>query len=402
MKYITRTILLLSFVSLCTDLASEMLYPVMPIYLRTIGFSVLLIGILEGVAEATAGLSKGFFGNLSDVLGRRAPFVRLGYALSAVSKPMLALLTHPWWVFTARTTDRLGKGLRTGARDAILSAESRPEEKGRVFGFHRAFDTIGAALGPLVALVLLTLTPGDYTRLFLIAAIPGAAAVILTFFVRDRRTTSPVAGGTRPGFFAFLRYWRSAPASYRSLVGGLLVFGLVNSSDMLLLLMMNHQGATDRQVILIYVFYNMVYALSSFPMGMVGDRMGLRKTFQLGLGLFAVVYGAIGFVSSPVIMAVLFFLYGLYAASTEGISKAWIANIVPAGETATAIGFYTGMNSLCTLIASSAAGFLWYEVGPQAAFGVSAAGAAGVAVYLAWVFRSKGDSPTVMPHVPRS
>ncbi len=392
MKYITRTILLLSVVSLCTDLASEMLYPIMPMYLRSIGFSVLLIGILEGIAEATAGLSKGFFGNLSDVLGRRAPFVRLGYALSAVSKPMLALLTHPWWVFTARTTDRLGKGLRTGPRDAILSAESRPEEKGRVFGFHRAFDTIGAALGPLVALLILTLTPGDYTRLFLLAAIPGAAAVILTLFIRDSGKLPSAVSGPRPGFFAFLRYWRSAPKPYRLLVSGLLVFGLVNSSDLLLLLVMNQQGATDRQVILIYVFYNVVYALASFPMGVLGDRIGLRRTFQLGLLVFAIVYGAVGFVSSPAIMAALFLLYGLYAASTEGISKAWIANIVPATETATAIGFYTGMNSLCALIASSTAGFLWYAVGPRAAFGVSAVGAVGVAVYFGWIFRRRMDS----------
>src|SRR6476659_6883211 len=142
-KRITRTVWILSFISLLTDVASEMLYPVMPIYLKSIGFSVLLIGILEGIAEATAGLSKGYFGKLSDHVGRRAPFIRLGYTLSALSKPMMAAFVYPVWIFLARTIDRLGKGIRTGARDALLSDEASAATKARVFGFHRSMDTAG-------------------------------------------------------------------------------------------------------------------------------------------------------------------------------------------------------------------------------------------------------------------
>ena len=156
---ITRTVWVLSLVSLCTDMASEMLYPVMPLFLKSIGFSVILIGILEGFAEATAGLSKGYFGKLSDHLYRRVPFVRLGYALSAFSKPMMAVFVFPAWIFLSRTMDRLGKGIRTGARDAILSDEAMPETKGRVFGFHRAWDTVGAFLGPSLGLFFLYLYP---------------------------------------------------------------------------------------------------------------------------------------------------------------------------------------------------------------------------------------------------
>ncbi|HTP12940.1 MAG TPA: MFS transporter, partial [Bacteroidota bacterium] len=167
MKFITKTILFLSLVSLFTDIASEMLYPVMPMYLKSIGFSVVLIGILEGIAEATAGISKGYFGSLSDHLGRRRPFIQAGYALSAVSKPLMALLIQPVWVFVARTSDRLGKGIRTAARDAMLSAETTPEFKGRVFGFHRGFDTLGAAIGPSLALLYLTFHPDEYRSLFL-------------------------------------------------------------------------------------------------------------------------------------------------------------------------------------------------------------------------------------------
>lgn len=154
-KIITRTIWILSLVSLFTDVASEMLYPVMPLYLKSIGFSVVLIGVLEGFAEAIAGLSKGYFGKMSDNTGRRLPFVQWGYLLSAVSKPMMAVFTFPFWIFTARTIDRIGKGIRSGARDAMLSDEATPQTKGRVFGFHRSMDTLGAVIGPLSALAFL-------------------------------------------------------------------------------------------------------------------------------------------------------------------------------------------------------------------------------------------------------
>ena len=167
---LTRTVLLVSFVSFFTDIASEMLYPVMPVYLQSIGFSVVLIGLLEGMAEATAGLSKGYFGNFSDKIGSRVPFVRWGYTLSAVSKPLMALFTFPLWVIFARTLDRLGKGVRTGARDAMLSDETTRENKGKVFGFHRALDTAGAAVGPFAALIFLYYYPGQYKWLFIYVA----------------------------------------------------------------------------------------------------------------------------------------------------------------------------------------------------------------------------------------
>ena len=169
MRYITRTIWILSLISLFTDMASEMLYPIMPIYLKSIGFSIVLIGILEGVAEATAGLSKGYFGKLSDASGKRVPFVQVGYALSTISKPMMAMFIYPLWIFFARTIDRLGKGIRTGARDALLSDEAPAEVKAKVFGFHRSMDTLGAAIGPSLALLYLCLlytspSPRDRTR----------------------------------------------------------------------------------------------------------------------------------------------------------------------------------------------------------------------------------------------
>jgi MFS family permease len=390
MKIITRAVLLLSVVSLFTDVASEMLYPIMPMYLTSIGFSVALIGLLEGIAEATAGLSKGYFGNLSDSIGKRKIFVQLGYSLSAISKPMMAVFTFPLWIFGARTLDRLGKGIRTGARDAMLSAETTPEFKGRVFGFHRAFDTIGAALGPLAALIFLIFYPAQYRTLFLLAFIPGVIAIAITFLVKEDRkiqNTKMSALVARPGFFSFLKYWKIAPREFRLLVVGLLFFTLMNSSDVLLLLMMRHQGATDQQVIGVYIFYNLVYALMSYPLGALGDKIGLKSIFIAGLVLFAIVYGGIIFAASVPILLALFFLYGVYAASTEGISKAWISNIVSKNEVATAIGFYTGMQSIYTLLASSLAGWLWYAFSPATTFGVSAIGAVFTVFYLAVVFR---------------
>jgi MFS family permease len=367
MRYITRTVWILSLVSLFTDTASEMLYPVMPIFLKSIGFSVVLIGILEGIAEATAGLGKGYFGKLSDNSGKRAPFIQFGYALSAVSKPLLALFVYPIWIFFVRTLDRLGKGLRTGARDALLSAETTPENKGKVFGFHRSADTLGAVLGPLVALVFLYYYPDDYKPLFLIALFPGLAAILATLLIKDKAINKPVQKVSTP-FFSFLKYWKQSPPMYRKVVTGLLVFALFNSSDMLLLLKVKQSGMSDTSVIGLYIFYNLIYALSSFPFGIIADRYSLKSVFLTGLGLFALVYFGMAITTNIYVYLILFFLYGLYAAATEGIAKAWISNITDKKDTATAIGSFAGYQSIATLIASSLAGFIWYRFGVEAAF----------------------------------
>ena len=380
--YITRNVWILSFVSLFTDMASEMLYPIMPVYLKSIGFSVVLIGVLEGLAEATAGLSKGYFGNLSDRLGKRLPFVQFGYALSAISKPLMAAFTYPLWVFFARTIDRLGKGIRTGARDALLSAEATRETKGRVFGFHRSMDTLGAVVGPLIALAFLAWRPGDYTMLFIIAFIPGIGAIVFTMLIQEKSKT-PTENTAKPRFWDFLQYWSSSPASYRRLVGGLLVFALFNSSDVFLLLKMKEAGCSDGMVIGAYIFYNFVYALAAYPLGILADRIGMKRLLPGGLLLFAVVYTGMIFAESNVVFFALFFVYGLYAAATEGVAKAWITNICEKKDTATAIGTYTAFQSICALFASSLTGILWYSAGAGVAFAVSAVAAVGVAGYLA-------------------
>lgn len=370
LKVITRTVWILSIISLFTDTASEMLYPIMPIYLKTIGFSIVLIGVLEGFAEALAGLSKGYFGQLSDNSGKRVPFVQLGYALSTISKPMMAVFTFPLWIFFARAIDRFGKGIRTGARDAILSDEATPQTKGKIFGFHRSMDTLGAVIGPTLALVYLYFYPQDYKTLFYVAVIPGLFAVLASFLLKDK-TKIPIER-KQISFFSFLNYWKTSPLQYRKLVIGLLAFTLFNSSDIFLLLKAKQAGLDDTAVIGVYIFYNLVYALCAFPIGILADKIGLKKMFVFGLSLFAIVYFGMAFSTNIYTIAMLFFIYGIYAAATEGISKAWISNISDRKDTATAIGTYSGFQSICTMLASSLAGLIWYQFGAIATFLITA------------------------------
>jgi len=379
-KIITRTILLLGIVSLLNDISSELLYPVMPLFLTSIGFSTVMIGILEGLAEAIAGLSKMFFGSLSDELGKRMPFVRSGYIMSAISKPILFFIQCPPWVFFSRTLDRFGKGVRTSARDALLSDETAAEHKGTVFGFHRGMDTAGAALGPFAALIYLKFHPADYKTLFLIAFLPALISVSFTFLIREKK--SQKKNTASPSLIEKFFYWKKSPPAFRKLMIGLLFFALMNSSDLFLLLRAKQITGSDQAVLLSYILYNLVFALFAFPLGRMADKIGMKRMLVTGLIIFTVVYAGMGQVHSTAMIVALLFLYGIYAAATDGVSKALISNLVIKTETASAIGFYTGWNSICALIASSVAGWIWYEWSPQVMFIVSATGTLAAAIYL--------------------
>ena len=336
MRIITRTVLILSMVSLLADIASEMLYPVIPIYLKEIGFTVLWIGILEGVVNFTAGISKGYFGKLSDEKGVRLPFVKLGYLLSAISKPLMATFTYPLWIFFVRTVDRLGKGVRTAARDAILSQEATKETKASVFGFHRSMDTVGAAIGPILALVFLFFYPGDYKTLFYIAFIPGILSILFIFLLKEKK--QPVSTLGKGNFFSYFKYWKVATPAFKKITLGLLLFALFNSSDIFLLLVAKETiggdtltlwGTTfnaDTITIAAYIFYNLIYAAASYPMGILADRIGFKKIILLGFSLFAFVYAGFAFHPPVYMLFILFAVYGIYAAATEGVIKAWITN----------------------------------------------------------------------------
>ena len=399
MRIITRTVLILSMVSLLADIASEMLYPVIPIYLKEIGFTVLWIGILEGVVNFTAGISKGYFGKLSDEKGVRLPFVKLGYLLSAISKPLMATFTYPLWIFFVRTVDRLGKGVRTAARDAILSQEATKETKASVFGFHRSMDTVGAAIGPILALVFLFFYPGDYKTLFYIAFIPGILSILFIFLLKEKK--QPVSTLGKGNFFSYFKYWKVATPAFKKITLGLLLFALFNSSDIFLLLVAKETiggdtltlwGTTfnaDTITIAAYIFYNLIYAAASYPMGILADRIGFKKIILLGFSLFAFVYAGFAFHPPVYMLFILFAVYGIYAAATEGVIKAWITNLAHKENTATAIGFYTSCESICALLASIIAGALWTKWGSSSTFITTAAIAAIVFTYFLLRIRSK-------------
>jgi MFS family permease len=394
MRILTRTIWVLSLVSLFADVASEMLYPVIPIYLKEIGFSLLGIGFLEGFVNFTAGVCKGYFGKLSDEKGLRLPFVKWGYFLSAISKPLIGFFTAPVWIFFIRSVDRLGKGVRVAAKDALLSAEATPKTKARVFGFNRALDTAGAAIGSALALVFLIYYPGDYKTLFYIAFVPGLISVALIFLLREKK--QPVSTMSKGNFFSFFSYWKIATQDYKTLVGGLLLFALFNSSDIFLLLKTKEtigEGvvriagidfSSDTITIAAYVFYNLVFALANYPAGALADRIGYKKVFIGGLALFATTYAGLAFDPSILGIFGLFFIYGLYAAATDAVTKAWITNMAHQKNTATAIGFYTSCQSICALLASTMAGFVWESFGSIYAFLSTSAIAVIVLLYFAW------------------
>lgn len=386
MRIINRTVLVLSVVSLLADAASEMLYPVMPVYLKSIGFSVLLMGILEGVAEATAGISKGYFGQWSDRRGERLPFIKLGYALSALSKPLMAAFTQPWWVFGARTTDRLGKGLRTAARDAVLAHNSTPQTKARVFSFHRGMDTVGAIIGPAAALLYLHWHPAQYRTLFFIAFLPGVLSVLALWLLKEQKVAAQHK--TKHSFFGYFRYWKTAPTAYRKLALPLLLFAAVNSADAFLLLRMKEVTGSDTATIGAYIFYNAVYALAAYPLGALADRWNGKNLMAIGLLLFAGTYCLFALGKTAAVFWLGFSIYGVYAAATEGIAKALLAGKVEHNFLGTGLGLFTSLNSLCSLLASLWTGWVWLHWGAAAALFTSALIAAGVGLWL-WVSADK-------------
>lgn len=353
----SKTVYLLSFVSLFADIASELLYPVLPLYLKSIGLSSVYIGALEGLSDLISGLSKSFFGKWSDRLGRRMPFIWSGYMLSSFSKGLIGLIVSPWWILFCRTSDRLGKGIRTGARDALLSLEATEETKGRVFGFHRALDTTGAFIGPILALVFLHFYPGKYRELFFYSLIPVIFVASFLFLVKEEKHVKKEETGSV--FRGAFSYWFEASREYKKVMITVLLFTLVNSSDIFLLMKAREIINSDLWVIGFYILYNFVYAGSSYRMGAIADRVGKKYVFMFGLFLFSITYLLIGMASTKEQLILAFVIYGLFAASTEGITKAWISSLCKKEDLGVALGLQSTSQSIAAMLASLLAGILW-------------------------------------------
>lgn len=365
MPKINRNIWIVSWVSLLTDISSEMLYPVIPIFLTSVlGASMAVVGLIEGIAEATASILKVASGWLSDKFARRKPFIVFGYGFSALSKPLIALAQTWPLVLFARFLDRFGKGLRTAPRDALIADCSNDKQRGLTFGLHRSMDTIGALTGPLLTILLLFWLKENYRPIFLLAAIPGFLAVILLIFFLKEPLKSQVSdtklklswnlSGFDKNFKMFL------------LVS--IVFALGNSSDVFLIMRSKSLGLSTILVILAYVLYNATYALISLPAGAISDKIGRKKVLALGFIIFSLVYVGFAFVNKSFYLWILFPVYGFYIAMTEGVSKAFISDLVPAGKRATAIGLYYTLTGLVTFLASFIAGLLWTYVSVPAPF----------------------------------
>jgi MFS family permease len=358
-----RNVIVLGFVSLLTDISSEMLYPVVPLFLtEVLRAPMSIVGLIEGIAESTASLLKVVAGWWSDRVGKRRPMVIAGYGASAISKPLLALAGTWHLVLFSRVIDRIGKGIRNPPRDAMIAASCDAEHRGKGFGLHRAMDTLGASLGPVAAVGLLALFHGSYRPVFVLAFIPAALGVaVLALFTHETPVKKPSTAQALAGRGAL------TPELKRLLLV-LGVFALGNSSDVFLLLRAKDVGFTPTAVLWVYVFYNIVYALTAGPAGTLSDRLGRRRLMIGGLIAFAVVY--FGFALGPgrAGVWVLFTLYGLYAAATEGIAKAYVADLSTPQNRGTAMGLLDTVRGITAFVASAVAGLLWTHVHPAAPF----------------------------------
>jgi MFS family permease len=362
---IPRQVFLLGLISLFTDIASEMLYPVTPIFLSgVLGASMAIIGLIEGLAEVTAGILKGYFGFLSDKLGKRSIFVVIGYSLSAISKPLPGLIPSTITVLFSRVTDRIGKGIRTAPRDALLAGYSNENNSGTIFGFHRGMDTTGAVIGPLIALLLLKIYSNNFGLIFIIAFIPSIAAIGVTLLIKDRKTE----GKSKSGKLFPIGFWKEAPRDYKLLTVLFTLFSLVNSSDVFLILRSKDVSHSNSSAILLYVFYNLIYASLSYPAGIFSDKLGKKNVLIAGLLIFSGVYLGFGFTSGIGLIWVLFFFYGMFAAFTEGILKAWVSDLVTDEKRASAIGLITMLSGNAMMLGSIFTGILWDKFGAQIPF----------------------------------
>lgn len=381
---IPRNVWVTGWVSFFMDVSSEMVYPLVPLFLTSsLGASKSVVGLIEGLAEAAASLLKLFSGVLADRCGRNKLLMGLGYGLSAASRPVLALATGWAVVLGGRLTDRIGKGIRTAPRDAIIAASTPPERLGLAFGLHRALDTAGAVVGPAVALLILSVWVGDYRLVFWWSILPGllAVALIVWFIEADGRVPLSRNGWS----------WAFAGLDRRLLRFMLVVglFSLGNSSNAFLILKAEHAGVSPAWISGIYLAFNAVYAVTSVPGGMLADRFGAKRILLAGFGLFTGVYAGFAAAATPWQIAGLFALYGIYLGLTEGVQRAYIAALVPEDRTATGFGLYHMVVGIAVLPASLIAGFLWDTVGPAAPFWFGA----GTAALAALLFLGMSRAP---------
>lgn len=354
-KKLGKQVYLLSFISFVADIASEMLYPITPLFLTSVlGANMTTVGLVEGFAELTSQAIKIWGGQLSDKLKKRKIFIVFGYLISALAKSSMGLATSWSFVFLTRAMDRVGKGLRTGPRDALLSDSVSPQMQGRAFGFHRGMDTLGAVIGPLIGISLLGLFADNLRQVFLWALIPGLMSVAISLFIVDSRQRH----SNLEKDSVFKKFKVPKPMLYFFICWG--IFSLANSNDMFLILKIKDAGHSFTDVISLYVLFNLTYALTSPYLGNLSDSLGRKPLLIFGLVVFAVVYFGFAWATSFLHFALLYACYGIFNAATEGVGKAWIVDLLDDGDhKATALAYFGAITGVCNFVGSITAGLLW-------------------------------------------
>lgn len=378
-RTLSRNVIILGAVSLCNDASSEMIYPLLPLFLTTtLGASAEMLGLIEGLAETTASLLKLFSGWLSDRLGQRKRLAVAGYAVSTVTRPLIAMAAAGWHVLLVRFGDRIGKGVRTAPRDALIADSIAPELRGRAFGFHRAMDHAGAVIGPLLAMAVLALSGDNYRLVFWLAVIPALLGVVL--LIAGVREIRPATTANAPSFRISL-FGRN----FRRYLFVIILFTLGNSSDAFLLLRARDLGVATALIPLLWMTLHVVKMLFSTAGGGLSDRIDRKRIIAIGWLLYAVVYLGFGVASRSWHIWLLFIVYGLFFALTEGAEKALVADMVKPELRGTAFGIYNLAIGIGAFPASLIMGVLWRRVNPLAAFSFGAALALLAALMLVFV-----------------
>lgn len=367
---ISPAIIMLGIVSFLTDVSSEMVFPNIALFLTLVlGAGKEVVGLVEGVADSTASIIEIFSGYFSDKLGKRKQFVLFGYGLSSIVKIGIALSTTWWMVLIMRGLERVGKGIRTAPRDAIIAASAEKQIRGRAFGLHRAMDTAGAIIGPLLAFVLLSTFGANETgfrNTFLVAIIPAVLAVaVIIFFVREPKAAAAPAPAKKQSFWEALK---GMPPEYISFIKVSLLFSLSYFSFSFFILRAADIGVNPEDVLLLYVFYNIVYALASVPGGWLSDKIGRKPVIAGAFALYAIICAGFALATTWWHAALLFGLYGIFVALDESVNKAYISDMIPEERRSTAIGAYNTAIGVAYLPASLMVGALWAIAGPVVGF----------------------------------